>query len=151
MSHFQMSDKLGAQLPSVKNMFILWTVQLIKWIHTDKYTDWMEIKKENGRVWCPETCIGLFWVCSLKRKNEARPLTCACSHTHISDEHNHITLWPTQAVSSEGGHRLRLCNCIHPPSNVLKNAFSLSFLICKTILVHLDKSFNVGKMPYFPN
>ena len=54
--------------------------------------------------------------------------TCMLTHTHT---HTHTHTYPV--------------------SNVLANAFSLPFLICKTILAHLDKSFTVGKMPSFPN
>lgn len=69
-----------------------------------------------------------------------KPLTRACSHTH---EYNYITACCVLT--------LWLCSYTYPVSNVLANAFSLPFLICKTILAHLDKSFNVGKMPSFPN
>lgn len=119
--------------------------------HINVQTDRVEMEKERKRARRTETRAGLLRAGSLERQNHAKPLTRACSPTRISDEHNHIALWPSQAVSSEGGRRLWLRSYIHPFSNVLANAFSLSFLICKTILAHLDKSFNVGKMPYFPN
>lgn len=64
--------------------------------------------------------------------------TCMLTHTH-----NYITACCVLT--------LWLCSYTYPVSNVLANAFSLPFLICKTILAHLDKSFNVGKMPSFPN
>lgn len=40
---------------------------------------------------------------------------------------------------------------IRPLSSVLANAFSLPFLISRTILAHFDKSFSAGQMPHFPH
>lgn len=78
-----------------------------------------------------------------------KPSTRACSLTHT------CTLSHTQMsviISLCGCHWLSLdSNYSHLLSNVLANAFSRPFLICKTILAYLNKSFNVGKMPHFPN